>query len=62
MSDGKCMHCGGEVGDDGLAKETGSERTPPADNAAGESTQTQDQGEMTRNAERRFVKAVRGSR
>lgn len=63
----KCYACGGEVDADGmseggLVEETGSERTPPAMNAAGESTQSRQQKETDRNAEKRFARAVRGSR
>lgn len=61
------MHCGGEVGADGyalggLAEDTDSERTPPAVNSVGESTQMRGAAEADRNAERRFVRAVRGGR
>lgn len=64
---GKCMHCGGAVGDDGFAlgglvEETDSERTPPAVNAVGESTQMLDAEETERSAAKRFARAVRGRR
>lgn len=67
MSDEKCMHCGGPVDADGYAlggivEDTDSERTPPAVNAAGETTQMVGQKESDRNAAKRFVRAVRGGR
>lgn len=65
---GKCMYCGGMVDADGksaggmLEEETDSERTPPAVNAAGDSTQRSGAEESVRNAEKRFVRAVRSGR
>ncbi len=67
MSDGKCYACGGAVdaegmSEGGLVEDTDSERTPPAVNAAGETTQMMGAKESDRNAAKRFVRAVRGGR
>lgn len=65
-SEGKCMSCGGKVDAHGYA--LGGEvpddefGTPQADNAAEPTSQDQDDAELVRNAERRFVRAVRSSR